>query len=131
MPLWAVQRRAALNRLHDLRLKWAQRGMTEKVRELSAFLNSLGNLWAILASVSVFFPFSSRFFELIPVESAGGDPSFPFYYLPTPLVPLVATLVCAYVMLSVFNQRDAYLGRQIRPSVTRKSGLCLPYGLGD
>ena len=96
------------------------------------YAQALKSLWAILATTSVLFPFASRFRDLIPIkriEHFPGDESLPFYYFPPPLIPLVATLFCAFIILVIFNQRGNYRDLKRRPILMRKSTLYLLWGL--
>lgn len=84
----------------------------DKLNELTVFLEFLKSLWAILAQISVLFPYSSRFIDAIPVEPI--EPGYPFYFLPPALIPLVATLFSVFIILVTFNQRVQYEDQQRR-----------------
>ena len=101
--------------------------MASQANDLKDFLESVKSLWAILATTSVLFPFASKFRDLIPTKPI--DPSFPFYYLPPLLIPMVATLFCAFIILVIFNQRGNYRDLKRRPILMRKSTLYLLWGL--
>lgn len=106
--------------------------MASRANDLKDFLKFVKSLWAILATTSVLFPFASRFRDLIPIkriEHFTGDESFPFYYLPPPLIPLVTTLFCAFIILMVFNQRSDYRDLKRRPILMGKSMLSFLWGL--
>lgn len=103
--------------------------MESQTNDLKDFLGFVKNLWAILATTSVLFPFASKFFDLIPIEPIDGDPSFPFYYLPPSLIPMVAALLCAFIVLVVFNQRDYFSDPKRRPMLMRASMLYFILGI--
>jgi hypothetical protein len=103
--------------------------MASNGSELRAFLAFLGNLWAVLAQASVLFPYASSFLALVPIRPMDGDPSFPFYYLPPAIVPLMATLVCTYTVLALFNRRSELPGPGDRVRPHQRSGWLLGAGL--
>jgi hypothetical protein len=71
--------------------------------ELKHFLEFLQNLWATLAGVSVLFPLSTALSRTIPVAkwSDGG-----FGYFSPAIVAGTASLVCVFVTIWTFGQRE-------------------------
>jgi hypothetical protein len=89
--------------------------------DLKIVLEFLKSLWAILAQISVLFPYSSQFFELIPLESVDSNPGYPFYFMPLPLISLVATLSSVFTILLTFNQLEEYKTMKWRLILQRKA----------
>jgi hypothetical protein len=98
-------------------------GFLEEFRE---FLTFVGTLWGLLAGISVFFPLSSVFLNVIPLGSYGEDGVFNI--LSPHLVTVVATVVTLFVVLSTFGRRDAFkvLGRR---KVRRRAWFSMGVGL--
>jgi hypothetical protein len=84
-------------------------GFLSEFREFIAFL---GTLWGILAGISVFFPLSSVFLKVIPLERYEADGVF--NHLSPPLITAVATVVTLFVILSTFGRRHEFMGRNLR-----------------
>jgi hypothetical protein len=82
------------------------------LKEFRDFITFLGTLWGILAGISVFFPLSSVFFEVIPLKGYEADGVF--NHLSPPLISTVATVVTLFVILSTFGRRDEFRGRSRR-----------------
>lgn len=79
------------------------------LREFREFITFLSTLWGLLAGISVFFPLSSVFIQVIPLK-AWGDNDGVFNILSPPLITAVATVVTLFVVLSTFGRRDALKG---------------------
>ena len=75
--------------------------------ELREFVAFLGNLWGILAGISVFFPLSNVLVKVIPLGRYGDDGGV-YDHLSPPLVTAIATLVTLFVILSTFARRSAF-----------------------
>jgi len=86
--------------------------------ELKAFLAFLGNLWGILASVSVFFPLSNVFVKVIPLKRYGEDDGV-YDHLSPPLVTAIATLVTLFLVLWTFANRDRFRKPSAWPGIQR------------
>jgi len=73
------------------------------IEELKQFVEFLQNLWATLAGVSVLFPLSNTFAQIIPLGkwTDGG-----FAYLSPTLVTALTTLVCLFVVFWTFTKRE-------------------------
>jgi hypothetical protein len=85
-----------------------QRG-TEFLKEFGQFITFLSNLWGLLAGISVFFPLSSAFIQVIPMKAYGDDAGV-FNILSPPFITTVATIVTLFVILSTFGRRDSFNG---------------------
>jgi len=81
----------------------AQQGTPPSLDELRHFMEFLRNVWAALAGVSVLFPLSNAFSQIIPVArwSEGG-----FAYFSPAIVSGAATLTCIFVIFWTFGQRE-------------------------
>jgi hypothetical protein len=78
------------------------------LREFREFITFLRTLWGLLAGISVFFPLSSVFLKVIPLEAYGANGVFNI--LSPPLITVVATVVTLFVVLSTFGRRDEFRG---------------------
>ncbi len=94
--------------------------------EFSQFLAFLRNLWSALAGVSILFPLSNVFAQLIPVAqwSEGG-----FVRLAPPLVTAVATVASLFVLLWTYGHRDRLAQRGARWRARRHAGAAFGLGL--
>lgn len=75
----------------------------KEFREFTAFVSTL---WGLLAGISVFFPFSSLFFKIIPLKAYEADGVF--NHLQPPLITAVATVVTLFLILSTFGRREEF-----------------------
>ncbi len=75
----------------------------EEFREFIAFLQ---NLWGILASISILFPLSNKFFKLIPLRTFDEDGVF--NHLSPSLITAIAMLICLFIILSTFSSRHTF-----------------------
>jgi hypothetical protein len=96
--------------------------------ELRAFVGFLGNLWGILAGISVFFPVSNVLVKVIPLGRYGDDGGV-YDHLQPPLVTAVATLVTLFMILSTFARRDTFKARDSIPRVERHAWLSFAAGV--
>jgi hypothetical protein len=79
--------------------------------ELQEFLSFLHSLWGVLSGVSLLFPLSNLFFDVLPV----GKFALPFLRLSPEAVTTVATLTCLFVVLTSFSRR-----REFRAAAPRR-----------
>lgn len=79
------------------------------LKEFREFIEFLGTLWGLLAGISVLFPLSSVFIQVIPLKAWGDDDGV-FNILSPPLITSVATVVTLFVVLSTFGRRRALKG---------------------
>ena len=79
------------------------------LREFHEFITFLSTLWGFLAGISVFFPLSSVFSQVIPLK-AYGDNDGVFNLLSPPLITSVATVVTLFVILSTYGRRNEFFG---------------------
>jgi hypothetical protein len=96
--------------------------------ELKAFVTFLGNLWGVLAGLSVFFPISNVLVKVIPLGRYGDDGGV-YDHLPPALVTAVATLVTLFLILSTFARRDAFKAPGASPRVERQAWLSFAAGV--
>jgi hypothetical protein len=84
-----------------------QRG-ADFLREFREFIAFISTLWGLLAGISVFFPISSVFIQVIPLKALDNDGVFNIFS--PPLITTVATVVTLFVVLSTFGRRDELKG---------------------
>ena len=101
----------------------------EVVGELQAFLAFLKNLWGALASLSIFFPLSSRLLRVIPL-TAYGEEGGVFDHLSPALITTVATVVTMFVLLVSFTGRRRFRGPDVRRRAVRAAGISFGSGIG-
>lgn len=104
-----------------------ERGATY-LGELRAFVAFLGNLWGVLAGISVFFPLSNVLVRVIPLGRYGEDGGV-YDHLSPALVTALATLVTLFVILSTFARRDTYKTGDEAPSIERRAWLSFVAGV--
>jgi hypothetical protein len=95
--------------------------------ELRAFVAFLGNLWGLLAGISVFFPLSNVLVKVIPLGRFGDDGGV-YDHLSPPLVTGVATLVTLFVILSTFARRHTFKADTAGPAIERRAWLSFAAG---
>lgn len=98
------------------------------VDELRAFVTFLGNLWGVLAGISVFFPMSNVLVKVIPLRQYGEDGGV-YDHLRPPLVTAIATLVTLFLVLSTFARRDAFRAQEAAGRVERQAWLSFAAGV--
>jgi hypothetical protein len=96
--------------------------------ELRAFVAFLGNLWGVLAGISVFFPLSNVLVKVIPLGRYGEEGGV-YDLLPPPLVTGVATVVTLFVILSTFAHRTALKTDSAATGIERRAWLSFVGGL--
>jgi DMSO/TMAO reductase YedYZ heme-binding membrane subunit len=97
-----------------------------QLRELLTFL---GNLWGLLAGISVLFPLSASLFELIPLgEKVAVARYFGFVRLPKGLPPVLATVVTLFLLLQMFAAR-ATVRQMLRKDVLALAGFSFFLGV--
>jgi cation transport ATPase len=97
------------------------------LREFREFLAFLSTLWGLLGGISVFFPFSNLFSQVIPLEAYGVDDGV-FNILSPPFITLVVMVVTLFVVLSTFGRRDAFKelgGHNARPQAWISMGISM------
>ena len=77
------------------------------LKEFRDFLVFLGNLWGLLAGVSVFFPLSNALLGKLPLKAYGEEGGV-YDHLSPPLITAVATVVTLFVLLATFIGRDRF-----------------------
>lgn len=94
------------------------------IKEFKEFLLFLQNLWTALAGISVLFPLSNALAKIIPLARwpEGG-----LAYFPPPLLSIVSSLSCLFLLLWLFGHRHQ-LGRR-RVQTQKKAGLSFAVGL--
>lgn len=104
----------------------AEQEKSPVLRELAAFLEFLHGLWAALASVSILFPLSNALIDIIPQDiwPDGG-----FVYFPPPLVTIVTTIACLFVVLWTFGQRRQYRNEQELDVLPKRAGVSFAAGV--
>ncbi len=96
--------------------------------ELRAFVAFLGNLWGVLAGISIFFPLSNVLVRVIPLGRY-GDEGGVFDVLPPSLVTAVATLGTLFLILSTFAEREAFTTRDGVVRIKRHAWASFAVGL--
>jgi hypothetical protein len=102
--------------------------------ELRAFLSFLHGLWGVLSSVSLLFPLSNLFFDVLPVSKF----ELPFVRLSSQAVTTLATLTCLFAVLASFARRRDFhaaaarrrFARVARVSFAVAVAACVAYLLG-
>jgi len=70
------------------------------------------NLWGLLRSISLFFPMSNVFVQLIPIKSFAEDGSYRI--IDPNLITALSTLVTLFVILDTFSKRKLISAPAIR-----------------
>lgn len=99
---------------------------TPFIKELKEFIGFLQNLWAILAGISVLFPFSNVFAQIIPLAQWGEGG---FAYLSPPLVTAISTVACVFVILWTFGRRQQFTRARKRKSIQKQAGISFALGV--
>jgi hypothetical protein len=76
------------------------------LKEFKEFTRFLRNLWGILAGVSIFFPLSNVFMQVIPLDTFNHDGVL-VWFSPR-LFTTFATLVSLFLILWTFAQREHF-----------------------
>lgn len=97
------------------------------LEDFRAFLSFLQSLWGILTSISVLFPLSNAFTEVIPLGKYGEDGGL-VYFSPH-LVTAVATLTALFTILWTFGQRYKIRAHRESRLITRKAWFSFAIGL--
>lgn len=103
----------------------SNKGYLEELKEFLAFLKKL---WGILASISVFFPFSNIFLNAIPLRAYGTDDGA-FDQLSPYLITTIATVVTLFVVIGTFADRSRFQNPRNRPVLLRNAWLSLGTGI--
>lgn len=101
------------------------RGYLEELKEFLAFLKKL---WGILASISVFFPFSNILLNAIPLRAYGTDDGV-FDQLSPYLITTIATVVTLFVVIVTFADRSRFQNPRKKSVLLRKAWLSLGTGI--
>jgi hypothetical protein len=101
-------------------------GQSSFLDEFKNFIGFLQNLWALLAGVSVLFPFSNVFAQIIPLSqwSEGG-----LVYFSPQLVTAISTVACLFVIFWSFGQRHRFARQSIRRSTQKQAGFSFAFGI--
>jgi hypothetical protein len=77
------------------------------LKDFKDFMVFLQSLWGILAGISVFFPLSNVFSNIIPIGNFYDEPpgSGAFAYFNPEIITATATLITLFVVLSTFIKR--------------------------
>lgn len=80
--------------------------MTEKPKtrllaDIQEFFQFQSGLWGLLSSITILFPFSNAFFQILPIESSS-----------LPLNTLMATLLSVFTILYLYSSRSAELEKR-------------------
>lgn len=94
--------------------------------EFKQFIEFLQNLWAMLAGVSVLFPLSNTFAQVIPLAqwTDGG-----FAYLSPPVVTGLTTLASLFVILWAFGKRERMQESRVWSALPRQAGWSFAFGV--
>jgi hypothetical protein len=101
---------------------------TQFLRELRHFIVFLQSLWGMLAGITVLFPLSNVFTDLIPLKTI-EDPEGVLGFFSPALVTALATLVTLFVVFATFNRRRDLAGAAQRGRVRREAQLAFSLGL--
>lgn len=80
------------------------------LRDLREFLRFLRNLWGILSGISLLFPLSNVFFDVLPIDQKYR----PFHNLTAPAVTAVAVVTCVFVTFAAFSRRHQFTDQRRR-----------------
>jgi hypothetical protein len=99
----------------------------EELQDLFAFLHSL---WGILAGVTLFFPLSAAFFNLIPVEYRWETNNYMrgFGYFKPPMVIAITTILLIFAMFWLVSHREQFKPRK-RKMMQQRALRCFAVGI--
>jgi hypothetical protein len=97
------------------------------LKEFRDFMAFLRNLWGSLAGVSVFFPLSNIFMQIIPLGTFndGGV----LVWFSARLFTTFATVVSLFLILWTFGQRHHFLSARKRATIQRQAWASFGIGL--
>jgi hypothetical protein len=90
------------------------------LRDLREFLRFLQSLWGILAGVSLLFPLSNVFFDVLPIH----EKYRPFNNLSAPAVTAVTVVTCLFITFATFGQRQQFRSAKRRRHFGLAARLC-------
>lgn len=102
-----------------------ERAVPGFLADFKRFIEFLQGLWGILAGVSTLFPLPNTLLQVIPLASwpEGG-----LAYFSSGVISAVATLVCLFVVLWTFGQRQRF-GGSTRGQATRRAWRAFLLGI--
>jgi len=103
----------------DMKHPDSKNGYLEELKEFLAFSK---NLWAILTSISIFFPFSNILINAIPLRAYGTDDGV-FDQLSPYLITAIATVVTLFVVLVTFADRSQFQNPRKRGVMLRNAWI--------
>ena len=104
----------------DMKHPDSKNGYLEELKEFLAFSK---NLWAILTSISIFFPFSNILINAIPLRAYGTDDGV-FDQLSPYLITAIATVVTLFVVLGAAGILLRRIMRFLNPTQSGCGGGC-------
>jgi hypothetical protein len=90
------------------------------LRDLRDFLRFLQSLWGILAGVSLLFPLSNVFFDVLPIH----EKYRPFHNLSAPALTAVTVVTCLFITFATFGRRQEFRDATRRRRFGRAARAC-------
>jgi hypothetical protein len=97
------------------------------LKEFEAFVTFLRNLWGTLAGISILFPLSNVFIQIIPLDKF--DNGGPLVWFSPRLFTTLATLVSLFIILWEFGQRNRFQSSKARHSIQKQAWGSFATGL--
>lgn len=97
------------------------------IKEFKEFIRFLRNLWGILAGVSVFFPLSNVFMQVIPLDTFDHDGVL-VWFSPR-LFTTFATLVSLFMVLWTFSPRQQFRSSKKTGVIQKRAWASFGIGL--
>lgn len=97
------------------------------LKEFKEFTTFLRNLWGILAGISVFFPLSNVFIQIIPLGTF--DDGGVLVWFSARLFTTSATLVSLFLILWTFGQRQHFQSTRKTGKIQRQAWISFGLGL--
>ena len=98
------------------------------IEEFRKFIEFLGNLWGVLAGISVFFPLSNVLVQAIPLAQKNEGA---LAYLSPQLVTAISTVACVFVVFWSFAQRRQITTIRKRRPVQKQAVFSFAIGLAS
>ena len=97
------------------------------LKEFKEFTTFLRNLWGVLAGISVFFPLSNVFMQIIPLGTF--DDGGVLVWFSARLFTTFATVVSLFLILWTFGQRHHFLSTRKRATIQKQAWASFGIGL--
>jgi len=97
------------------------------LKDFEDFVAFLRNLWGALAGISILFPLSNIFIQIIPLETF--DHGGPLVWFSPRLFTTLATLVSLFLVLWTFGQRSRFQSSKARRAIQKQAWGSFAIGL--